>query len=48
MSTQGYYLAGTVLGSLGVPSVLIQEGGYVLDTIGTLVAAYLSGHQEAG
>lgn len=48
VSTQGYYLAGTVLGSLGVPSVLIQEGGYVLDTIGTLVAAYLSGHQEAG
>jgi hypothetical protein len=27
-----------------VPAVVVQEGGYHLDTIGALVAAYLSGH----
>ena len=28
----------------GLPSVLVQEGGYHLETMGSLVAAYLAGH----
>ena len=35
---------GRLLGSLGLPRSLVQEGGYHLDTIGGLVAAYLDGH----
>jgi acetoin utilization deacetylase AcuC-like enzyme len=44
VTTDGYAVAGQVLGSLGVPAVVVQEGGYHLDTIGGLVAAYLAGH----
>jgi acetoin utilization deacetylase AcuC-like enzyme len=44
VTAEGYAAAGRLLGSLGVPSVLVQEGGYHLDTIGGLVAAYLHGH----
>ena len=36
--------AGRLLGGLGLPSVLVQEGGYHLETMGGLVAAYLAGH----
>jgi acetoin utilization deacetylase AcuC-like enzyme len=44
ITADGYAAAGRLLGSLGLPSVLVQEGGYHLDTIGGLVAAYLDGH----
>jgi hypothetical protein len=35
-----------VLGGLGLPAVLVQEGGYHLPSLGGLVAAYLTGHGE--
>jgi acetoin utilization deacetylase AcuC-like enzyme len=44
VTSEGYAAAGRLLGSLGVPAVVVQEGGYHLDTIGGLVAAYLDGH----
>ncbi len=44
VTVDGFHAAGRVLGDLGVPSVLVQEGGYHLDTMGSLVAAYLAGH----
>jgi acetoin utilization deacetylase AcuC-like enzyme len=44
VTADGYAAAGRLLGSLGVPAVVVQEGGYHLDTIGGLVAAYLDGH----
>jgi acetoin utilization deacetylase AcuC-like enzyme len=44
VTAEGYAAAGRLLGSLGVPSVVVQEGGYHLDTLGGLVAAYLDGH----
>ena len=44
VTADGYAAAGRLLGSLGLPSVVVQEGGYHLDTIGGLVAAYLDGH----
>jgi acetoin utilization deacetylase AcuC-like enzyme len=47
VTAEGYAAAGRLLGSLGVPAVVVQEGGYHLDTIGGLVAAYLGGHGSA-
>jgi acetoin utilization deacetylase AcuC-like enzyme len=39
----GYGGAGSRLGSLGLPTVAVQEGGYHLDSLGGLVSAFLSG-----
>ena len=44
VTAEGFRAAGQVLGGLGLPSVLVQEGGYHLPTLGGLVAAYLDGH----
>jgi acetoin utilization deacetylase AcuC-like enzyme len=44
VTEDGFRAAGQVLGDLGVPSVLVQEGGYDLGAMGGLVAAYLAGH----
>ncbi len=38
--------AGKLLGALGLPTVFVQEGGYVLETIGALVRATLEGFEE--
>ena len=42
----GFRRAGRVLGTLGLPTVLVQEGGYVLETLGPLVRATLEGFEE--
>jgi acetoin utilization deacetylase AcuC-like enzyme len=39
----GYHEAGRILGELGLPTVVVQEGGYDLATIGTLVVETLTG-----
>jgi acetoin utilization deacetylase AcuC-like enzyme len=39
----GYREAGRILGDLGLPTVVVQEGGYDLATIGPLVVETLSG-----
>jgi acetoin utilization deacetylase AcuC-like enzyme len=39
----GYRDAGHALGALGLPTVVVQEGGYDLDAIGGLVRAALEG-----
>jgi acetoin utilization deacetylase AcuC-like enzyme len=39
----GYAEAGRILGGLGLPTVVVQEGGYDLGTIGDLVVATLTG-----
>jgi acetoin utilization deacetylase AcuC-like enzyme len=44
VTSHGFLAAGRVLGGLDLPSVLVQEGGYHLETMGGLVAAYLEGH----
>jgi acetoin utilization deacetylase AcuC-like enzyme len=46
VTADGYAAAGRLLGSLDLPSVVVQEGGYHLDTLGALVAAYLDGHDS--
>ncbi len=42
----GYREAGRLLGSLGLPTVAVQEGGYHLPTLGDLVVAGLAGLAE--
>lgn len=44
VTADGYREAGSLLGGTGLPSVVVQEGGYHLPTLGPLVAAYLAGH----
>ncbi len=44
VTADGYREAGRLLGATGLPAVAVQEGGYHLDTLGGLVAAYLEGH----
>jgi acetoin utilization deacetylase AcuC-like enzyme len=42
----GFRAAGRALGALGLPTVLVQEGGYGLATIGPLVREVLEGVEE--
>lgn len=41
----GFATAGRALGALGVPTVLVQEGGYDLDHLGPLVLSVLRGFE---
>ena len=43
---RGLRAAGRALADLGLPTVLVQEGGYDLDTIGPLVRATLTGFES--
>jgi acetoin utilization deacetylase AcuC-like enzyme len=43
VTAAGYREAGRILGGLGVPTVVVQEGGYDLATIGPLVVEFLTG-----
>jgi acetoin utilization deacetylase AcuC-like enzyme len=46
VSPDGFRAAGRALGACGKPTVLVQEGGYDLDTIGALVHETLAGFEE--
>jgi acetoin utilization deacetylase AcuC-like enzyme len=46
VSSSGFRDAGRALGALGLRTVLVQEGGYDLDTIGSLVRETLLGFEE--
>jgi acetoin utilization deacetylase AcuC-like enzyme len=46
VTRDGLRAAGILLGGLGVPTVAVQEGGYHLKTLGTLVADCLAGLAE--
>jgi acetoin utilization deacetylase AcuC-like enzyme len=43
VTVEGYRQAGNVLAALGLPTVVVQEGGYHLPTLGRLVGAALEG-----
>lgn len=43
VTRQGYHRAGELLGALELPTVVVQEGGYHLPTLGSLVRATLQG-----
>ena len=47
VSPAGFEEAGRILGGLGLPTVIVQEGGYDLATIGGLVRAALEGFAHA-
>jgi acetoin utilization deacetylase AcuC-like enzyme len=47
VTRDGYSEAGRIIGGLGLPAVVVQEGGYHLPTLGGLVASYLAGHASA-
>ena len=46
VSPRGFREAGRTLGSLGLPTVLVQEGGYDLASLGGLVQETLAGMEE--
>ena len=46
LTSAGYAALGTTLAGMRVPTVLVQEGGYVIDTLGDLVLAVLRGFEE--
>jgi acetoin utilization deacetylase AcuC-like enzyme len=46
VTEDGFREAGRRVGVLALPTVVVQEGGYVLDTIGPLVRAALEGLEE--
>ena len=45
VTEEGYRRAGEILGALDLPTVIVQEGGYDLETIGELVLAFLEGFE---
>jgi acetoin utilization deacetylase AcuC-like enzyme len=47
VTAAGYRRAGWTLGRLGLPTAIVQEGGYDLETIGPLVRATLEGFEGA-
>jgi acetoin utilization deacetylase AcuC-like enzyme len=47
VTQEGYGQAGELLGGLGLPTVIVQEGGYNLETIGLLVRETLLGFESA-
>ena len=46
VTAEGFRAAGRMLGALGLPTVVVQEGGYDLEAIGALVAEALAGIEE--
>lgn len=48
ISREGLREAGRLLGSLGLPTVVVQEGGYDLAALGSLVLAFLEGVEAGG
>jgi Histone deacetylase domain len=46
VTVAGYRAAGRALGELGLPTVVVLEGGYELETIGELVSEALAGVEE--
>lgn len=47
VSEDGFARAGALLAGLGLPSAIVQEGGYAVEVIGTLLERFLSGWSGA-
>ncbi|MGH8957131.1 MAG: histone deacetylase family protein [Acidimicrobiia bacterium] len=47
VSVEGHRRAGQLIGELGLPTVVVQEGGYDLAHLGELVVAFLDGLENA-
>jgi acetoin utilization deacetylase AcuC-like enzyme len=46
VSVAGYKRAGSLLGQMDLPTVIVQEGGYDLDSLADLVAGFLDGFER--
>lgn len=46
VTAAGFRAAGRTIGALGLPTVVVQEGGYDLDSVGALVCETLTGLEE--
>ena len=47
VTTPGFRRIGQALARLGLPTVLVQEGGYLSDILGANLTAALGGFEEA-
>ena len=47
VTADGFARAGALIAGLGLPSALIQEGGYNIDLLGSLLQRFLTGWSEA-
>ena len=47
LSTHAFERIGAALAEIGLPTVLVQEGGYLSDALGRNLAAFLTGFREA-
>ncbi|MFM1990132.1 MAG: acetylpolyamine amidohydrolase [Pseudomonadota bacterium] len=43
VSTEGFRACGRTVGALGLPTLLVQEGGYAVDALGANLLAFLEG-----
>ena len=43
VTADGFARAGKAIGGLGLPTALVQEGGYNIQLIGTLLTRFLHG-----
>ncbi len=43
ISTEHFAIIGAQIAAVGIPTVILQEGGYAVSDIGDNVAAFLSG-----
>ncbi len=46
VTTAGFEKIGARIGRIGLPSVIVQEGGYLCDALGDNLAAFLTGFQQ--
>ena len=46
VTTEGFRRAGATIAGFGVPTVIIQEGGYLCAEIGANLAAFLDGFEN--
>ncbi len=47
ITTNGFTRMGGVIGALGLPSLIVQEGGYLCDEMADNLLAFLNGFQAA-
>lgn len=47
VTTEGFRRIGATIAGLGLPSVLVQEGGYLCDALGDNLIAFLDGFEQA-
>lgn len=46
LTTAGFERMGAAIGALGLPTVIVQEGGYLCDALGDNAAAFLDGFES--